>query len=181
MTEAAKEILARLEEAGISLTVAEPGERLIAKPTELVTPAVVITLREYRAEILAQLQGDAPLPEVPREEAPPPAADPREAARADHLGLVAMWPRRAFGYVAIHDPTMGEWHDVPVKSAPGWAIGEAKRRKALWRSGDRKAYKYTQQEMEELWGEEEGPMWMNPYRPENARAGLIYDTDLEEE
>jgi len=44
--------------------------------------------------------------------------------QADALGLVARWSRQ-FGYIAIHDPTTGEWHDVTTKDSPDWAKSEA--------------------------------------------------------
>jgi hypothetical protein len=36
--------------------------------------------------------------------------------RASELGLVARWSRE-FGFISIHDPTTGEWHDIPMKEA----------------------------------------------------------------
>ena len=48
---------------------------------------------------------------------------------ASGLDLIATWGLE-FGYVSLHDPTTGEWWDVKVKDAPGWAVGEARRRKA---------------------------------------------------
>jgi predicted metal-dependent hydrolase len=32
---------------------------------------------------------------------------------ADRRGLIIKWSREP-GYVALHDPTTGEWHDVPA-------------------------------------------------------------------
>src|SRR5215212_1320829 len=40
--------------------------------------------------------------------------------QASVLGLVARWSRER-GYISIHDPTTGEWHDVPTKEAPPWS------------------------------------------------------------
>jgi hypothetical protein len=40
------------------------------------------------------------------------------------MGLAATWSME-FGYVSIHDPTEGEWWDVPTKDAPAWALPEA--------------------------------------------------------
>ena len=47
-----------------------------------------------------------------------------EAAR---LGLIATWSAE-FGYVSLHDPTTGEWHDLKTTVAPEWAVGEARQR-----------------------------------------------------
>jgi hypothetical protein len=63
---------------------------------------------------------------------------------------VATWSHE-FGYVAIHDPNTGEWHDIPMQDAHDWAKSEAFRRKELYRSGMRKAYRLTSREMEDLW------------------------------
>lgn len=78
----------------------------------------------------------------------------REAEeRASRLGLVARWSMR-FGYVSIHDPTSGEWHDLRTKDAPPWAVREARKRKALWKEGETLDYEFTAREMEEIWESE---------------------------
>jgi hypothetical protein len=69
---------------------------------------------------------------------------------ADELGLVATWSVE-FGYVSIHDPVEGVWWDLKTTDAPGWAVGEARRRKELYKSGNRRAYRLTAHDMEELW------------------------------
>jgi hypothetical protein len=78
---------------------------------------------------------------------PPP---PPEALER---GLVATWSR-VFGYVSIHDPLTGSWHDLPTDDAPRWALGEAGTRKTLWRMGDRDTYAYTSKEMAAIWERE---------------------------
>jgi len=97
--------------------------------------------------------------------------------RAGEFGLCASWSYE-FGYVSIHDPTSGEWHDLPTKDAPGWAIGEAKRRKALRRSGDYNAYRYNSREMGEHWRSEASlpDMWTPGPLP-GRKAGLVYDDE----
>jgi hypothetical protein len=70
-----------------------------------------------------------------------------EAAR---LGLIATWSVE-FGYVSLHDPTTGEWHDLKTSVAPEWAVGEAKQRKELYKSGNRRAYRLAARDMEDLW------------------------------
>ncbi len=75
---------------------------------------------------------------------------------AERLGLIATWSGE-FGYVSLHDPASGEWHDLKTKDAPEWAVGEARRRKDLYRDGNRKAYRLTSREMEELWEAEHPP------------------------
>ena len=48
--------------------------------------------------------------------------------KASRMGLVATWSQH-HGYVSVHDPTTGEWHDLRTEDAPGWAVREARRRK----------------------------------------------------
>jgi hypothetical protein len=92
-----------------------------------------------------------------------PAGPPPTASR---LGLVATWSVD-FGYVSLHDPIAGEWHDIPTKDAPAWAKAEAFRRRGLYKSGNWKAYSLTANEMEKLWeaehlAEEEGIVEEHP-------------------
>jgi hypothetical protein len=96
------------------------------------------------------------------------------------LGLVARWSRE-FGFVSVHDPTTGEWHDLPTKEAPDWAVRESRKRKELHKSGNRRAYRLTSAEMEEVWEGAQAEMWNEPYRPAGARKGLVYDDEREEE
>jgi hypothetical protein len=86
-----------------------------------------------------------------------------DALKPKGMGLAAKWSRE-YGYVSIHDTT-GEWWDVSLKDAPQWALGEARRRKELYGAGDKRAYRLTSQEMEELW----------------EREQLVYDDVAEEE
>lgn len=70
--------------------------------------------------------------------------------------MVATWAA-TFGFVSIHDPTTGEWHDVQTKQAPDWALAEASTRKTLYKSGNRKAYSLNAPQMEEIWETEHPP------------------------
>jgi hypothetical protein len=72
------------------------------------------------------------------------------------LGLVATWSGE-FGYVSLHDPTTGEWHDLKTTVAPEWAVGEAKQRKKLYKSGNRPAYRLSARDMEEVWKSDQPP------------------------
>jgi hypothetical protein len=66
------------------------------------------------------------------------------------LGLIASWSHE-FGYVSVHDPTTGAWHDLAVKDAPGWSLWEAPKRKELYKAGNRKAYRLTSLEIGTIW------------------------------
>ncbi len=97
--------------------------------------------------------------------APPDAEPPLLKARrrlraetsgADRRGLVARWSR-VFGYIEIHDPTEGEWHDLPWKEAPSWSRWEARKRKDLAKFGDRRALDLPAGGIREIWEAENPP------------------------
>jgi hypothetical protein len=71
----------------------------------------------------------------------------------------------------MHDPNTGEWHDVQTGDAPGWAKWEAGKRKELYRGGNRKAYRLTARQMEEIWKAE------HP----TTEVGIIEEYPVEEE
>jgi len=79
-----------------------------------------------------------------------PPSKTSETPKVGQLGLVATWSVE-FGYISLHDPTTGEWHDLRTADAPGWAMGEARRRKELYKSGNRRAYRLTARDIEEIW------------------------------
>jgi hypothetical protein len=148
-----EQTLCRLAASGISLTLTRRGEedKLVAKPTALVTPEILEELRANKATLIEALRR-----EPSSAEPDPPPFIQRELDRASELGLVAKWSR-TFGYVSLHDPTSGEWHDVATEDAPPWARWEASKRKELWRSGDRRAYDLTASEMQGLWDRDHPP------------------------
>ena len=71
-------------------------------------------------------------------------------SEAAQLGLIATWSAE-FGHVSLHDPTTGDWHNLKTTVAPEWAVGEARRRKELYKSGNRWAYRLSARDMEDLW------------------------------
>src|SRR5215203_3188648 len=76
----------------------------------------------------------------------------RHLDEASNLGLVARWASE-FGLISIHDPTTGEWHDLPTADALGWAKKEAFKRKELnKRYGHRLLTRY---ELERIWQREQ--------------------------
>jgi hypothetical protein len=98
-----------------------------------------------------------------------PAAKTAKTTEAERLGLIGIWSAQ-FGYVSMDDPATGEWHDLQTKDAPEWAVGEARRRKEQYRGGNRRAYRLTSSEMEELWWAE------SP-----VDEGIVEDYSLEED
>ena len=85
------------------------------------------------------------------------------------LGLIATWSAE-FGHVSLHDPTTGDWHDLKTTVAPEWAVGEARRRKELYKSGNRRAYRLSARDMEEVWKSDQPPEEgiVEDYPPEGA-------------
>jgi len=100
----------------------------------------------------------------------------RRADRASKLGLIARWSYE-FGFISIHDPTTGEWHDLPTKDAPAWAKREVFKRKELKKHrGIHRTL--TASEMEEVWEEEQAPMWEQPAVTDK---GIVYEDYLDAE
>jgi hypothetical protein len=112
--------------------------------------------------------GPAEKPETPKPLTAKTAKTP-ETSEADELGLVATWSSE-FGYVSIHDPTEGVWWDLKTTDAPGWAVSEARKRKELYRGGNRKAYRLTSRAIKEIWESEQPP-----------EEGIVEDPPVEEE
>jgi hypothetical protein len=80
-------------------------------PTRADTGELRTTLREHKHALIRLLE--------------------RERLRleeADRRGLVIRWSREP-GYVSIHDPTTGEWHEVPASGCPPWVLDEVKARR----------------------------------------------------
>jgi len=107
---------------------------------------------------------------------PPTPKTPKTSDSASELGLVAVWSR-TFGYVSIHDPVFGEWHDVPVKEAPSWAKWEAGKRKELRKSGNKRAYRLTAKEIQEVWESEQ--VEVRGQSTIDSR-GIVYEDYIEE-
>lgn len=80
----------------------------------------------------------------------------RRLEKAGELGLVAKWAsyKKAKGHVSVHDPTSGEWHEMPWKAAPSWARWEASKRSDLYKAtDDGRAFDLTASEMRQIWEE----------------------------
>jgi hypothetical protein len=99
------------------------------------------------------------------------AAKTAKTTEAEELGLVATWSSH-FGFLSIHDPATGEWHDLHWKDAPEWARWEAKKRKELYREGDRRAPRLTSREIAEIWASENQP---------SNEEGIVEEHPVEDE
>ena len=174
----AEKILLRLDEIGVSLAVS--GDHLIAKPSELVGPEMVAYLRSHKQEVIAELRFREDPVKHPRTPEPLEASE-LELAEADDRGLVATWAHEQ-GFVAVHDPTTGEWHDIPMKEAPSWGQNEARYRKRLYKSGNRRAYSLTSRQIEQLRAEESGEeVVVEEHMPGVTPRGIVYEDYLEQD
>jgi hypothetical protein len=73
---------------------------------------------------------------------------------------------RNFGYICIHDPGSGIWYVIANDDAPPWVKWKARKRKELYRAGDRAAYRPSAEQMQDIWDDEhtqeEGPSSTTP-------------------
>ena len=88
---------------------------------------------------------------------------------ASKLGLVARWSKH-FGFVSVHDPTTGLWHELRTEDAPGWAKREASKRKGL-RKRRGETPPLTRAEMEGVRRSEQAGVWD---RPAVTDRGIVY-------
>ena len=51
----------------------------------------------------------------------------RKLREADRMGLVIEWANER-GWIALHDPTTGEWHEVRASECLPWVVDAAKAR-----------------------------------------------------
>jgi TubC N-terminal docking domain len=52
----------------------------------------------------------------------------KKLEEAERLGLLIKWSKEP-GYIAIHDPTTGDWHDVPASGCPPSVVESARARR----------------------------------------------------
>ena len=93
----------RLEADGLMLRV--------DAPTEADTDELRAKLHEHKRDLIRLLERER-----------------KRLEEANRRGLVIRWSREP-GYVSIHDPTTGEWHEVPAPGCPPWVLDEAKARR----------------------------------------------------
>jgi hypothetical protein len=52
----------------------------------------------------------------------------RRLEEAASRGLVIKWSREP-GYLSVHDPTTGDWHELPASCCPPWMLEDARARR----------------------------------------------------
>jgi hypothetical protein len=175
------ELVRAIEEHGATVRLA--GEDIKVRQASRVPRGLIEQLRDNKPAVVDALKA-SPVPEDDtknvcrktvgvRTDKKAGEIPDRRAKRASRIGLVARWSHE-FGFVSVHDPLTGEWHDLPAKDAPDWSRREASRRKELRKHGGVHRL-LTSVEMEDLWESEQAEMWDEPYRPAGAREGLVYD------
>lgn len=100
-------VLEELRLRGIHLE-AEGLMLRVNAPEKAVTDELRHTLREHKRALIRHLERER----IKLEE-------------ADRRGLVIKWSREP-GYISLHDPTTGEWHEVLSSECPPWILEDAK-------------------------------------------------------
>jgi hypothetical protein len=101
----AKALLAELRERGVEV-IAE-GDLLRYRPRSAVTQELLDRLRAHKPILLKLL-----------------AWEGRNLKDADRRGFVARWSMEP-GWISLHDPTTGEWHDFPARDCFPSIVAEA--------------------------------------------------------
>lgn len=103
----ARDVLRDLREQDVRLGV-DGLTLLVDAPRETATDELRDSLRENKRALIRLIESERVRLEA--------------AARR---GLLIRWARES-GYIAVHDPLTGEWHEVPSSGCPEWVIQDAK-------------------------------------------------------
>ena len=103
----AVDLLEELRQRGVLLEADGLTLRVDA-PSEADTEEMRERLREHKRDLIRHLERER-----------------KSLEKADRRGLVIRWAREP-GYVAIHDPTTGEWHEVKASECLPSVVESAK-------------------------------------------------------
>ncbi|BBL79306.1 hypothetical protein RxyAA322_11600 [Rubrobacter xylanophilus] len=103
----ASDLLAELRERDIRLE-ADGLVLHVDAPAGAVTEELRAVLREHKGALIRHLERER-----------------KRLEEADRRGLVIKFSRER-GYVSLHDPTTGEWHEVPASECPPWVLEDAR-------------------------------------------------------
>ena len=103
----AKTLLEELREQDVHLQADGLTPRVDA-PTEADTEELRSTLREHKRALIRYLERER-----------------KRLEEADRRGLIIRWSKEP-GYVSLHDPTTGEWYDLPISGCPPWVLDDAR-------------------------------------------------------
>jgi len=198
----AETLFSELSGRGVTLRAAPDGT-LRCKPTSKLTQRDALRLKTHKRELLSLLasidESNISSPPSPTTTKPDtyggtigddagddagddtgegtvPTFVKERQERSQKLGLVARWSYE-FGFISLHDPTTGEWYDVPTKEAPDWATKECFKRRDL-RKERGITRLLTRAEMEEVWEKDKAEMWEHPTVD---KRGLVYEDYLDDE
>ncbi len=90
----------RLEADGLTL--------LVDAPSEVDAEELGVVLREHKRALIRLLERER-----------------RKLEDADRRGLVIRFAREP-GYLSIHDPTTGDWHELQASNCPPWMLEDAR-------------------------------------------------------
>ncbi len=103
----ARELLHELRARGVSLK-ADGLMLLVDAPDDAATDDLREEIRKHKRVLIRLLE-----------------LERRRLEEADRRGLVIRWSRVP-GYVSIHDPTTGEWHELAASGCPPWVLDDAR-------------------------------------------------------
>lgn len=100
-------LLKELRERDIQLQ-ADGLTLLVDAPKQADTEDLRITLRNHKRALLRHLEHER-----------------RRLQQADRRGLIIKWSKDP-GYICLHDPTTGEWHELSTTRSPPWMLEDAR-------------------------------------------------------
>ena len=103
----ARALLEDLRASGVTLE-ADGLTLRVAAPEEVATEELHETVSRHKHALIRLLERER-----------------HRLEEAERIGLLIKWSKLP-GYVAIHDPTTGDWHEVLASECPPWVIEEAK-------------------------------------------------------
>lgn len=103
----ASALLGELRERGVQVEADGLVLRVDA-PAEADTEELRSALREHKRALIRLLERER-----------------RKLEEADRRGLVIKWSKEP-GYVSLHDPATGEWHELPTSGCPPWILDDAR-------------------------------------------------------
>jgi hypothetical protein len=103
----ARAVLEDLRTKGVTLE-ADGLTLRVAAPEDVATEELHETVSRHKHDLIRLLERER-----------------HRLEEAERIGLLIKWSK-APGYIAIHDPTTGEWHEVLASECPPWVIEDAK-------------------------------------------------------
>jgi predicted metal-dependent hydrolase len=103
----ARALLEELRTKGVTLE-ADGLTLRVAAPEDVATEELHETVSRHKHALIRLLERER-----------------KQLEAAERLGLLTKWSKEP-GYVALHDPTTGEWHEVLAAECPPWVKEEAK-------------------------------------------------------